>query len=351
MMSESAQFQLLDPQLSMAWDDYVLANNGSVYHLAKWRDLIESVFGHKAYYCTATIDQKIVGVLPLVNLKSLMFGNYLVSLPYFNYGGIIADSAEITKGLLDFSEQLRSRLGCQHCELRMDTALNDKHLTSINGCRTDKVTMLLDLPSDPDELWQAIGAKRRAQVKRPIREGASFKLGGAELLEDFYQVFALNMRDLGTPVYSQQFFRSIMESFPTQAQIGVVYLDEKVVGAGFLITHNHTMEIPWASTNRQFNKFGINMYLYWNILKSAIEQGVRHFDFGRSSKDAGTLKFKKQWGAEQKQLYWYYQLQDSQPIPQLNHNNKKLKLLIDTWKKLPLAITNTVGPYIVKNLP
>jgi FemAB-related protein (PEP-CTERM system-associated) len=350
-MTDPIQYQLLPESEAAEWDDYVLSHQASVYHLHQWKPLIESVFGHKSYYCVAKHHNKIVGIMPLINLRSVMFGNYLVSMPYFNYGGIIANSASITEGLLNFSENLRNELDCQHCEIRMDQPLENEFLEVVKNCRTDKVTMLLELPEDPDALWSSIGAKRRAQVKRPIREGASFKMGGIELLNDFYQVFSLNMRDLGTPVYSQQFFEGIIKNFPSKSQIAIVYLNNMPVGAGFLISHNGTMEIPWASTNRKFNRFGINMYLYWNILKTAIQQGAHQFDFGRSSKDAGTLKFKKQWGAQPKQLYWYYQLKKGHAIPQLNHNNKKLKLLIEIWKKLPLSFTNRIGPLIVKNLP
>jgi FemAB-related protein (PEP-CTERM system-associated) len=233
----------------------------------------------------------------------------------------------------------------------MDKALQVDNNGLVNGCRTDKVTMLLDLPDDPDHLWRAIGSKRRSQIKRPIREGVSFRLGHSELLNDFYKVFSLNMRDLGTPVYGKEFFEAILAAFTDETQVAVVYLEGTPVGGAFLLNHNGTMEIPWASTDRRFNRYGINMFMYWNILESAIKQGIQTFDFGRSSIESGTLKFKKQWGAKPKQLFWYYQLDSEKPIPQLNHSNKKLRLFIQAWKKLPLFIANRLGPFIVKDLP
>ncbi len=329
------------------WDAYVLANNASFYHNSKWRDLIAEVFGHKAYYLyVVDAENQIKGILPLIRMKSLLFGDYLVSVPFFNYGGVVADSPEIAELLYQEARQLKNKLGCKHVELRAK---------AVQKCdlpvREDKVTMILDLPQESDELWKAIGAKRRAQVKRPIREGVTFELGGAELVDEFYEVFSINMRDLGTPVYAKNLFQTILKYFPEQAKIGIVRLENEPVAAAFLLDNQGCVEIPWASTLRKVNKIGVNMFLYWNVLKSCIELGATQFDFGRSSKDSGTLKFKKQWGAEEVPLYWYYILEENQEVPVLNHSNPKYEMVINVWKKLPVAITNIVGPHIVKGLP
>ncbi len=332
------------------WNDYVSAQQGSIYHQTGWRHLIKEVFGHTSHYLYATDETgQVTGVLPLVRLKSLLFGDYLVSMPYFNYGGCIANDALIADALLQESEELRKRLGCSHCEIRASENMLD--LANELPCRTDKVAMILELPKDSEELWKSIGAKRRAQAKRPIREGVEFEFGGAELIDDFYHVFSINMRDLGTPVYSKTFFKAIFKWFPEQAKIAVVKLNGEAVGTGFLLGNNAMMEIPWASTLRKVNRIGVNMYLYWNILKQTIEMEYLSFDFGRSSKDSGTLRFKKQWGAEEKQLYWYYQIDAEDQIPQMNPQNRKYKLMINVWKKMPLSLCNTLGPLIVKGLP
>jgi len=328
------------------WDDYASKNDASIYHTSRWAHLIKKVFGHKSHHIAALDEGNIVGILPLVQLKSRLFGNFIVSMPYFNYGGVIADNDEIIHALLKSANELSIKLACSHIEMRFD----EKQNVDL-PVRTDKVTMLLDLPDDPEQLWQAIGSKRRAQVKRPIREGAEFVLGGIELLDDFYHVFSNNMRDLGTPVYSKNFFKEIIRSFSENSFIAVVRLNGEPVGAGFLLGHNGRLEIPWASTLRKYNRFGINMYMYWNILKFAIDNNYAVFDFGRSSKDAGTLKFKKQWGATEKQLYWYYDMDEKDPLPGLNPSNKKYETAISVWKKLPVAVTKLIGPSIVKNLP
>jgi FemAB-related protein (PEP-CTERM system-associated) len=328
------------------WDDYVHKKRASIYHDSRWAELIKEVFGHDSYYLLATDKKQVVGIFPLVQLKSLLFGNFLVSMPYVNYGGIVADSDAITASLIDSAHELSTGLGCSHIEMRFD-----REQASNLPVSTDKVSMLLELPGDSDELWQAIGSKRRAQVKRPIREGVEFVHGGAELLDDFYYVFSRNMRDLGTPVYSKIFFQKILLTFSESVFIAIVRLNGEAVGAGFLIGNNGKLEIPWASTLGKVNRIGVNMFLYWNIIKTAIEKEYQVFDFGRSSKDAGTLRFKRQWGATEKQLYWYYDLPEGAPLPGLNPKNKKFSAAIKFWKKLPVQVANTIGPQIVKNLP
>lgn len=343
----SVQVLPLDKDSEEQWIEYCNHKQATFYAHPNWRALIKDVFGHDSYYFLAKNERgDIVGILPLVRLKSLLFGDYLVSMPYFNYGGIIADDEEVYNALIQKADNLLKDQKSAHVELRQE-----QEIPVNNPVRTDKVSMILDLPEDPDELWKAIGSKRRAQVKRPIREGATFVRGGEELLDDFYNVFSQNMRDLGTPVYSKKFFESIVRTFPDNASIAVTYLNEEPVGAGFLLKSGDLVEIPWASTKREFNRFGINMFLYWNILKSSIEDGSKVFDFGRSSKDSGTLKFKKQWGATEKQLYWYYSLPGGKEIPVLNHSNKKFELMISVWKKMPLWLCNFIGPHIIKGLP
>lgn len=329
------------------WDAFVAAHpSSSVYHAWQWREIMTREFGCQVYYLAARDAPGVWrGVLPLVRLKSMLFGDFLVSLPFFNDGGLLSDGPEADGALLGAAIGLAERLGVSHVELR------EQQPRAGWPVRTDKVAMLLDLAPTPDEQWTALGSKLRAQIKRPEREGATTRFGGAELVPDFYRVFAQNMRDLGTPVYAQSLFRSIAERLPSTARLAVVYLQGQPVAAGFTLRHGDRLEIPWASSLREFNRVGVNMQLYWSVLKDAIESGVRQFDFGRSSVDAGTYKFKSQWGARPQQLYWHYWLAPGQAMPGLSPANPKFALVISLWKRLPLWAANTIGPKIVRNLP
>ena len=329
-------------------DEFVAScENSSVYHLTGWVELIRKVFGHDSFYFIAeSPGQGIVGVLPVVRLKSKLFGDYMVSMPYFNYGGAIGINSDVEGALINCVVDKASELDLHHIEFR-----DSKPRGEQKSVRTDKVAMILPLPKDQEVLWKKLGAKRRSQINRPLREGVEARNGGEELLNDFYRVFSHNMRDLGTPVYSKKFFSEILRQFTNNTQIITIYHKGKPVGGAFLVGFREQIEIPWASTLRCVNSIGVNMFMYWEVLKYAMANGYRAFDFGRSSKDSGTYRFKKQWGAEPKQLYWHYWLNEGQQMPKLIPTNPKYQLAIKAWQRLPLFVANQIGPMIVKNLP
>jgi FemAB-related protein (PEP-CTERM system-associated) len=198
---------------------------------------------------------------------------------------------------------------------------------------------------------KAFPSKLRSQIRRPQKEGMTARVGGIELLGEFYRVFSRNMRDLGTPVYGKAFFRTILETFPKETAICSVSWNENVVAAGLVYAFREVIEIPWASSDRRYDRLSPNMLLYSTVLEYACQHGYKVFDFGRSSVDSGTYRFKQQWGAQQHQLYWYYWLAAGQDIPQLNPENPKYKAAIALWQYLPLPLTNFLGPHIVKYLP
>jgi FemAB-related protein (PEP-CTERM system-associated) len=339
----------ISPSRSSSWDEFVNnSEESSVYHLFSWQDLIQKSFGHNTYYlCLLDEEGEIAGVLPLIHLKSLLFGNFLVSVPYFNYGGCLAKNCTCRDMLINRAVELANELSASHIEFR---DIGGESVIDM-PTRNDKVSMRLKLPSDAEQLWSALGSKLRSQIKRPMRENPEVKIGGVELLDDFYKVFSQNMRDLGTPVYDRMFFKGILDTFKDRCTLVSVRKDNRPVAACFLIGYKGMMEIPWASSIKEFNKLGFNMLMYWAALKLSIENAYDTFDFGRSTKDSGTYRFKKQWGAEPVQLHWHYWLKDGGKVPMLNPSNPKYKLAINAWKKLPLPVANIIGPMLIKNLP
>jgi serine/alanine adding enzyme len=341
-----ASISLVD-NINSDWNHYVKSNPAaSIYHRGEWKELIRKTFGHHGHYFAARNSEgQIIGILPLFRLDSRLFGNFMVSMPYFNYGGAIADHPKIEQQLMQAAAEHAADLGVSHIEYRDDIPRDS--LPS----RTEKVNMILTLPGSHDALWQAFTPKLRAQIRRPQREKPQVLQGGKEYLKDFYAVFTRNMRDLGTPVYSRDFFGNILASFPDACRILVIRLDNRPVAAGFLIGHRDRLEIPWASTISDVNHLSINMLLYWEVLKYAIDRQFGQFDFGRSSKDASTYRFKRQWGARPLQLYWHYWLKQGEDLPALNPDNPRYALAIKIWRRLPLFITTGLGPLIVRNLP
>jgi FemAB-related protein (PEP-CTERM system-associated) len=330
------------------WDQFVLSHpEASGYHTLAWRGLVTRVFGHQTFYLMAKDDHDTVrGVLPLVLTSSRLFGSFLTSLAFFNYGGVLAADQKAAAALLARASELARELGAGHIELRQMAPLETDWPVSRH-----KVSMRLALPSDPEALFKSYPSKLRSQIRRGQKEGMEVCIGSGELLDDYYAVFSRCMRDLGTPVYEKGFFRGIVETFPKETRLCVVSLQRKPVAAGFVYGFRRVLEIPWAASDKRYSRLAPNMLLYHTVLEYACREGFTEFDFGRSSVDSGTYRFKEQWGARPRPLYWYYWLAQGREMPQLNPDNPKFRVAISLWQHLPLVVANLVGPHIVKHLP
>jgi serine/alanine adding enzyme len=330
-----------------AWDHFVSQHpQATSYHLSGWQTVLHKAFGHTSHHLLAKRDGHVVGALPLVQLKSTLFGNFLVSMPFLNYGGVLAHDEAVRSKLLEQAVNVAKELTCSHLELR-ETAPS---LTW--PMRTDKVSMWLPLPTTKEALWAQIGSKLRAQIKKGLGHGLTFEVGGVSLLNDFYRVFSTNMRDLGTPVYAKRFFEIVLKEAPGRPEL-VVGRDAqgRPVAGALVLRHGERMEVPWASTLRRANGTNANMVLYWTMLSHAHDAGCSTFDFGRSTVDASTHRFKKQWGAKAVPLYWHYWMADGKAIPQINPGNPKYQMAIAGWKRLPLMVVNQLGPHISRSIP
>jgi len=330
------------------WDAYVLSKPAAFnYHRYVWRDVIENSFGHQCHYLAAKDNGGgVVGILPLVYMQSRLFGRFLVSQPFFNYGGVLCDHRKIGDALLDEAAVLRNELGADYVELR--------HTDPWPGdlpAKQHKVSMALELTGNADAHWQGFNTKLRNQIRKALKSGLSATIGGKELLADFYTVFVRNMRDLGTPVYPQKFFAEVLSAFSGDGRVIAVYLEGKPVAAGVTVRFRDTLEIPWASSIRDYNPLCPNNLLYWTALQYALEIGCKRFDFGRSTRGEGTYRFKEQWGAKPLQLNWQYLLQNGVALPELNNSSPNYEMAIKVWQQLPLSLTRVIGPHVVKNLP
>lgn len=208
--------------------------------------------------------------------------------------------------------------------------------------KTGKVRMLLNLPESSDALWSGFKSKLRSQVRKAEKNGLNFRWGDKERLDDFYQVFSRNMHNLGSPVHSRKWIRKIVERYEENARMGLVFYEDQPVGCGIILFTGYMVSIPWASTLREFNRFSPNMLLYWSFLQFAADNGKKIFDFGRSTFNEGTYRFKKQWGAKPEQIFWYQitQLQTREG----SGSDKMRERLELVWQKMPLSIVNLIGP-------
>jgi serine/alanine adding enzyme len=334
-------------QDAQSWQKFV-DNHTAVtnFHRWGWKQVVESAFGWPTFYLIAEENGSVRGILPLVWQKSRLFGSFLTSLPFLNAGGVVADALEIERGLISEAINIAQRVNASHLELRHRS---DHHLDL--PIKTSKLAVVKAVSSDVDAMFQQLDKKVRADVRKSQKTGFTAEFGGEEFLDDFYRVFAINMRDLGTPVYSRRFFHEIFRFFPGRSHICRVRLGEKTIAASFLSGYRDSIEVAWSSSIRKYLPLKPNMFLYWNLLCFAGAQGYETFDFGRSTVDSGTHKFKMQWGAKEVPLYWNYWLRDGGELPEVNPNNPKYRLAIWGWQKLPLFVTRLIGPRIVRCLP
>jgi serine/alanine adding enzyme len=331
-----------------SWDRYVLSHPGaSGYHLMAWRRVMEDAFGHATFYLMATDeDQTVRGVLPLVFFSNRLFGRLLVSMPFVNYGGLLADSVEAQSALLTAAVDLAKEQRAAHIELRQSEELDLGW-----PVKQHKVSMRLELPKHFEMFWEGFPSKLRSQVRRAQKAGMIVRSGGEELLDDFHRLLARNMRDLGTPVHARDVFETFLRTLPEETRICIVSMAGEPMAAGFLYGFRDALEIPWAAADRRHKELSANMLLYSAALEYGCRAGYRVFDFGRSTPGSGTYHFKQQWGAKPFPLHWYYWLSNGGSFPEINPQNPKFRLAIEVWKRLPVSITRIVGPSIVRNIP
>ena len=372
------------------WDRYVSANpRATLYHLCAWRRIINRVYGHDVYYLVAAGDDRrlrvcrleeldgkvpgnghadddnIRGVLPLVHLRSFVFGNDLISVPFFDMGGILADDAHVESALLNEALQLGRILNASTIQLRQTSSLISMAKSGVHGSTSStscirpnleystqialrKARMLLDLPTSSDALMDSFKSKLRSQIRKPIKEGLTAAIGRLDLLDDFYEVFCINMRDLGSPVHSKAFIREVLENFPDHSHICIVHGQGRPLAGSLIIGFKDTLHNPWASSLRDYSKLSPNMLLYWTMLKFACDNGYRRFDFGRSSIDESTYRFKEQWGAGPQTLHWHH-ITCKGNLPCSEKSDKsRFDAAIRIWQKFPVPLTKIIGPPVRK---
>jgi FemAB-related protein (PEP-CTERM system-associated) len=327
------------------WDAFGETQSGwTAFHRHAWRPLIEELYGHECLYLDARDAQGVLrGVLPLVRVRSRLFGHFLVSVPFVSYGGPLGSDAAIVS-LVEHAQGIAQADGARLLELRSARELPIEMPVSHR-----KVTVVLDLQGGAEAVLKRLKPKLRSQTRRPAKEGVTFAFG-ADRVDDFHAVFARHMRDLGTPAQPKAFFRGIAERFGDAAWFGCAYLDGRAIACGAGFQWNGQFEITWASALREFNQISPNMGLYWAFIERAANAGLTCFNFGRCTPGSNTHKFKLQWGAVDEPLWWYQRLAEGgEGIP--NQSSPTFALATRIWRRLPVRVATALGPRIVRYLP
>jgi serine/alanine adding enzyme len=352
-----------------AWDNFVMSHpNSNLYHLSGWKNVIERSYKHATYYFMAVNPENaIVGILPLVHLKHFLFGNNLISIPFFDMCGVLSNDEPTEKALFDEAIKLGHELKVDSIDLRYICSLSllkkidHKNSTTIYQCnnhdnllayetKDQKVRMILELPVTSDALMKSFNSKFRNKIKKPIKAGLKCKFGGIDLLDDFYNIFAINMRDLGSPVHSKRFIKNVLNEFPQKAKIGIVYKGKHPISCILVIGFKNVLANPWASALREYSNLRANTLQYWTMLEYACDNGYTSFDFGRSSPEEGTFKFKEKWGAKPTPLHWCTISMDGKAVDSAISKKSAFDNAIKIWQKMPVGFTKIIGPSVRKHI-
>jgi serine/alanine adding enzyme len=348
LQSPNSTVQVLccQPDVEGEWSTLIhQMDDANVAQSPRWYAAIHRAYGHTPLYLQAENSTGQMAILPAFLVRSRLFGTVVTSMPFLDTGGPCSSSPALSRMLLTRLIEEAAHHGARLVELRCTVPLDLP--VAATG---DKVNLFRSLPKDPGRLWNQLDAKVRNQVRKAERSGLSVEFGQSNRLDDFYETFAQNMRDLGSPVHARGFFQAILEAFGDCARIVLVRKDAQPIGGLIALAFKNSLIVPWASSLRQYLPLCPNMLLYWEVLRSACLEGFLRFDFGRSSRNSGTYRFKRQWGAVEEPLFWYTIPTAASSCPRLASANPKAALLAQLWRYLPLHVTRCLGPHIRKSL-
>lgn len=334
------------PQEESAWDRFVRSSpGGTVFHLSTWKRVVEDVFRHTPHYLLAFEGGEIRGVLPLFEIRGLLSGHVLISVPYGVYGGLCAADAAARKALLNEARRLALRNRVRHIELRHryepEPGLPTKSLY---------VSFAKPLDADPDMNFAAILRKQRRFVRKGIKQGLEGRRGW-EPLAEFYEIYAANMQRLGSPPFPRRLFEAIRDHFGREAQLLTIWHEGRMVSGVISFFYEDQVMPYYAGALQEAFALAVNDFMYWELMRGACLAGYRVFDFGRSRQGSGSYNFKRHWGFEPQPLAYQYVLVGSHKIPNVNPSNPRFRPLIGVWKRLPLPVTKWVGPTLTRWLP
>jgi FemAB-related protein (PEP-CTERM system-associated) len=327
------------------WDEFVIASpDGSFFHLSGWKRVIEKAFGYQTSYLIARRDGVITGVLPLTHVISRLFGSRLVSNAFGMYGGPVASDDESRRALEDEAVRLMERLHAPSLEVRSITA----HRTDWLSKADLYVTFRKPILPQVDANLKAISGKQRNIIRKALKNQLRSEVH--QDVDHFYRVYSESVRNLGTPVFQKSYFEVLADNFKTVTDIVVINRSGKAVSAAFNIYFRDEVMPFYAGGTALAPALAGNVFMYWEVMRRACERGCRLYDFGRSKVGTGAYTFKHNWGFEATPLAYQYKLAEGQEIPDRSPLNPKYRLLIATWKKLPLPVSRILGPPIARGL-
>lgn len=328
----------------LQWDKYVQEHvKGTFFHLSGWKYVVEKTYGHKMMYLAAYEGETLIGILPLGHIKSRLFGNALISSPFCVYGGAIADdSAIVSKLELAAAEEARKQQ-VDFLELRnLEKTQEDWPVKELY------VTFRKEMDSDPENNLKAIPRRQRRMVRQGIKANLISYI--EDDVDSFFHIYSTSVRNHGTPVFPKSFFQNIKRTFNDKCEIRIVKKDNELVSAVMSFYFRDEVLPYYGGGLPVARKYSAFDFMYWDLMQTACQAGVRIFDYGRSKIGTGSYSFKKNWGFIPQPLPYQYCLINCKHVPEINPLNPKYQIFIKAWKTLPVPIANIIGPWLARNL-
>ncbi len=334
----------IDP---IKWNELVSAHpNATPYHLYEWGEICRAV-GNEPIYL------KDGGVLPLVFIKSLIFGNRLVSMPLADHGGPLSEE-RYTMQLLGESIKSAESKGVDYIELR-DISQNQKSLYESAGfkCRQNYITFELDLNKTNTELLSVMRKNLRTEIHKLEREQELqfVELKSVNEIEDFYKLYLETMKRHGSPQLSIKFFYKMKELLELLGAVKVffaVYEGKKV--AAFVVISFNKKIYHWSSVvDNDYRILDPQTFLMWELISWARSYGYTILDLGRTRRGGNIYFAKSAWGASERDLVdaFYFFGREHKPA---DPEDKFYKLASRVWRVLPFFVTNFLGPKIAPKI-
>lgn len=326
------------------WDQFVMSHpDATFFHRSGWKTVIEKAFGHKTWFLYAEQNGELQGILPLAEVKSLLFGHSLSALPFCVYGGVVAKN-DLTREQLELAAQkLAEQLKVDYLEFR--------NVQSVHADWPRKdlyVTFRKEIDPDVERNMLAIPRKQRAMVRKGIKYGLVSEID--QSIDRFFHAYSNSVHRLGTPVFAKKYFRLLKDIFAEDCELLTIVKDGKTISSVMSFYFRNEVLPYYGGGTEEARQFAANDFMYWELMRSSCEKGLKVFDFGRSKQNSGSYSFKVNWGFEPQPLHYEYRLIHSSTIPDHNPSNPKYQFFIKAWQKIPLTIANLIGPHIVKNL-
>ncbi len=334
-----------DARGAALWDAFVMAcPQATFFHRSAWQQVMRDVFRHDTHYLFAHEGGRVTGVLPLAHMKSVLFGTALTSLPFAVYGGVAAEDEATATALEAEAQRLAQQLGVDHLELRQ---LQRQH----EGWPRQElyVTFRKEILAEEEANMLAIPRKQRAMVRKGIKNGLKSEIDPG--VDRFFQLYADNVHRHGTPALSRRYFEALRRHFGDDCEVLTVTGPEGQLLSSVLSFYFRDEVLPYyAGDEWAARDLAANDFKYWELMRRSCARGLKTFDYGRSKVGTGPYNFKKNWGFEPTPLHYEYCLYKRDAVPQNNPANKKYKLMIETWRRLPLGFANWLGPFVVRSL-